>query len=71
MTWNVYIFVFLASEMDVFDDDMLNAVVIPQDESLLACSFKVKRNKVKFYFYDKMTTKKNFYCANIYFFFSE
>ena len=69
MTWNVYIFVFLASEMDVFGDDMLNAVVIPQDESLLACSFKVKRNKVKFYFYDKMTTKKNFYCANIYIFF--
>ena len=36
------IFCFLASEMDVFHEDMLNPVVIPQDESLPPMLFQSK-----------------------------
>ena len=40
---NRVIFCFLASEMDVFDEDMLNPVVIPQDESLPCMLFQSKQ----------------------------
>ena len=52
----MYIFVFLASEMVVFDEEMLNAVVIPQDESLPWMLFQSKEKlEGKIYLYDKMT----------------